>query len=170
MHFKTDKLTSAQHDALDTRVRDLMSTPPSTLLTKDWYLLSEDFHLLGEGPVAIRQVWVASMESALGGAIKHAAGRLVPGSHPYILSLHRPHRFTRMPGCPYISQPISTNDAADHPPQNHLNNRIQIYIISPTPFANGLPQQNGCLYTAMHRYTASTARYQQLHLRRKLVG
>ena len=116
-HFKTDGLTSTQHDALETRVRDLMSTPSSTLLAKYWYLLSEDFHLLGKGPAAIRQVGVASMESALGAAIKHAAGKLVPGSHPYLLSfLHIPHRFTRRLGRPCIHQPIPTNDAADHPP------------------------------------------------------
>ena len=117
MHFKTDGLTSAQHDALETRVKELMSTPLSTLLSKYRYLLLEDFHLLGEGPAAIRQVWVASMESTLGVAIKHTAGRLVPGSHPYLISLlHRPHRFAHRLGRPRIRQPILTNDESVHPP------------------------------------------------------
>ena len=106
VHFKTDGLISAQHDAFETSFKELMSTPPLTHLVKYWYLLLEDFHLLGEGPAAIRQMWVASMESALGAAIKHAADRLVPGSHPYLLSLHRPHRFTRRLGRPRIRQPI----------------------------------------------------------------
>ena len=118
VHFKTDGLTATQHDALETRVKELMSTLPSSLLSKDRYLLSEDFHLLGEGPAAIRQVWVASIESALGAAAKYAAGTLVPGSHPYLQSLlHRPHRFTRKIGRPCIRQPTPVEDTTDQTPQ-----------------------------------------------------
>ena len=118
VHFKTDGLTATQHDALETRVKELMSTLPSSLLSKDRYLLSEDFHLLGEGPASIRQVWVASMESALGAAAKYAAGTLVPGSHPYLQSLlHRPHRFTRKIGRPCIRQPTPVEDTTDQTPQ-----------------------------------------------------
>ena len=106
VHFKINGLTATQHNALETRVKELMSTLPSALLSKDCYLLLEDFHLLGEGPAAIRQVWVASMESALGAAAKYAAGTLIPGSHLYLQSrLHRPHRFRRKTGCPCICQP-----------------------------------------------------------------
>ena len=36
-------------------------------------------------------------------------------------------------------------------PSHHPNNRNRIYIVSPTLFANDLPQQNGCSYTAMRR-------------------
>jgi len=111
VHYKTDGLTATQHDALETRVTELMSTLPSSLLSKDRYLLSEDFHLLGEGPAAIRQVWVASIESALGAAAKYAAGTLVPGSHPYLQSLlHRPHHFTRKIGRSCIRQPTPVED------------------------------------------------------------
>jgi hypothetical protein len=118
VHFKTDGLTATQHDALETRVKELMSTLPSSLLSKDRYLLSEDFHLLGEGPASIRQVWVASMESALGAAAKYAAGTLVPGSHPYLQSLlHRPHRFTRKIGRPCIRQPTPVEDTTNQTPQ-----------------------------------------------------
>ena len=67
-----------------------MSTLPSALLAKERYLLSEDFHLLGKGPAAIRQVWAASMKSALGAAAKYVAGTLVPGSHPYLPSIPTP--------------------------------------------------------------------------------
>ena len=106
VHFKTDGLTATQHDALETRVKELMSTLPSALLAKDRYISLEDFHLLGEGPAAIRQVWVTSMESALGGDTKYAAGLLVSGSHPYLQSLlHRPHCFTRKSGVhAYVNQ------------------------------------------------------------------
>ena len=118
MHFKTDGLTATQHDALETRVKELMSTLPSALLSKDCYLLSEDFHQLGEGPAAIRQVWPASMELALGAASNYAAGTLVPGSHPYLQSLlHRPHRFTRQIRRPCIRQMTPAEDTTDQTPQ-----------------------------------------------------
>ena len=118
VHFKTDGLTATQHDALETRVKELMSTLPSALLSKDRYLLSEDFHQLGEGPAAIRQVWAASMESALGAASNYAAGTLVPGSHPYLQSLlHRPHRFTRQNRRPCIRQMTPAEDTTDQTPQ-----------------------------------------------------
>jgi len=87
-------------------------------LSKDRYLLSEDFHQLGEGPAAIRQVWAASMESALGAASNYAAGTLVPGSHPYLQSLlHRPHRFTRQIRRPCIRQMTPAEDTTDQTPQ-----------------------------------------------------
>ena len=108
VHYKTDGLTTTQHDALEMRIKDLMTTRPSALLVKDRYLLTEDFHQLGEGPAAIRQVWAASMESALGAASKNAQGALVPGSHPYLRSLlHKPHRFTRTVRHPCVRQPTA---------------------------------------------------------------
>ena len=112
VHFKTDGLTASQHDVLETTVRTLMATQPSSLLAKDRYLLSEDFTQLGEGPAVIRQVWVASMESALGAAAKHAEGQLVPGSHPHLRTRHyKPQRFTRHLKQPCIRRP-PTEDAS----------------------------------------------------------
>ena len=96
VHFKTEGLTEAQHEALAKRIKELITTQPANLLAKDQYLLAEDFHRLGEGPAASRQLWVASMESALGAAAKFAAGKLVPGSHPYLhaANRHLPRRFS----------------------------------------------------------------------------
>jgi len=97
---------------------DLMSTQPSSLLAKDRYLLSEDFHALGEGPAAIRQVWVASMESALGAAEKYASGTLVSGSLPYLqVSFHWPHRFTRRNRQTSMCQPNPKAYKPDNTPQ-----------------------------------------------------
>ena len=125
VHYKTDGLTTTQHDALETRIKDLMTTRPSALLVKDRYLLTEDFHQLGEGPAAIRQVWAASMESALGAASKNAQGALVPGSHPYLRSLlHKPHRFTRTVRHPCVRQPtapVNTTHQITLPPPSTDN-------------------------------------------------
>ena len=84
VHFKTDGLTAAQHNVLESQIRELMTMHPSTMLVNDRYLLLENFKHLGEGPAVIRQVWVASMESALGAPAKHTAGKLVQGSDPYL--------------------------------------------------------------------------------------
>ena len=95
-----------------------MSTQSSPLLAKDHYLLSEDFHVLREGPAAIHQVWVASMELALGAAKKYASGILVSGSLSYLqASLHRPHHFTRRNRQTSTCQPNPKADKPDNTPQ-----------------------------------------------------
>ena len=118
MHYKTEGLTAAQHDALVDRIKELMTTQHAELLAKDHYLLAEDFHRLGEGPAALRQVWVAAMESALGAAEKFAAGKLVPGSHPYLRALHqhRPRCFTNRTTRPRVG---SHSDATETPTIQH---------------------------------------------------
>src|SRR6056300_980715 len=66
VHYKKlDGMTADQHDAIFARVCDLMWTDPRELLEKDTYLLEKYFGDLGEASSAERQVWIASMESAL---------------------------------------------------------------------------------------------------------
>ena len=66
VHYrKLDGLTEAQHTAILARIRDLLWTDPADLLERHRYLLEVDLHDLGAGSTARRQVWAASMRSAL---------------------------------------------------------------------------------------------------------
>ena len=66
IHYKNlDGVTTKEHDAIFTRVNELLLIDPADLLPRHIYLLSGDFADLGEGSTVHRQHWVASMESAL---------------------------------------------------------------------------------------------------------
>jgi hypothetical protein len=76
VHYKKlEGLTAQQHEKIFDRVKELMWTDPSELLSKHKYLLEEDFQMLGETSSGQRQNWIASMESALAAAKHVRAGR-----------------------------------------------------------------------------------------------
>jgi hypothetical protein len=76
---KLEGLTTQQHDDIFEKVKSMLWTDPADLLEKHKYLLEEDFHDLGEGSTGKRQIWIASMESALKAAALVKSGRRYRG-------------------------------------------------------------------------------------------
>jgi hypothetical protein len=77
---KLDGLTAQQHESILARVRELMWTDPSELLSNHQQLLEVDFEELGEGPSSDRQQWIIAMESAISLAGHVRAGRPIRGN------------------------------------------------------------------------------------------
>ena len=76
-------ITTAQHENILQRVKDLTLIDPSDLLAKHRYLLQADFVELGEASSGMRLNWIASVESATAAAEYVRSGRKVwgePGS------------------------------------------------------------------------------------------
>ena len=70
----------AQHKQLFAEVCEMLWTDPDDLLPRHQYLLEGDFHDLGAGRAAGRQVWLALTKLAIA-AVNHVrAGRPVAGS------------------------------------------------------------------------------------------
>ena len=58
-------ITLATHERIMNRTKSLMATDPMDLLPQHRPLLQVDFKTLGEGPTVDRQLWIASVESAI---------------------------------------------------------------------------------------------------------
>ena len=86
VHLQVDGLTKAEHSTLFREVADLMWTDPDALLPRHRHLFDVDFETLGSGPALARQVWVASVRSALAAAESVRLHRVVPGSLPRFLA------------------------------------------------------------------------------------
>ena len=80
VHHRFDGLTMHGHNILSLQIRELLTTSPGDLLPAHRYLLLQDFVKLGDADTIQRQIWVASMDSALGAASHFHSGHLTPGS------------------------------------------------------------------------------------------
>jgi hypothetical protein len=58
-------ITLATHERIMNRTKSLMATDPMDLLPQRRPLLQVDYKTLGEGPTVDRQLWIASVESAI---------------------------------------------------------------------------------------------------------
>jgi hypothetical protein len=91
MHHDFDGLTMHGHKLLFIRINELLTTSPGDLLPAHRYLLQQDFVQLGNADTIQRQIWVATMESALGAASHFYSGHLTPGSlHKFFSARQRP--------------------------------------------------------------------------------
>ena len=63
-----------------------MWTDPEELLPCHRHYLEEDFGALGEGSAISRQVWIASMDSALSAAKEVNSGRMARGCHGHFFT------------------------------------------------------------------------------------
>ena len=91
VHYrKLEGLTEAEHLAILSRLRELIWTDPADLLECHRYLLEVDFNDLGSGSSARRQVWIASLNSALRSAeaVRSVYRPSSPSSRP---RSHSPH-------------------------------------------------------------------------------
>ncbi len=61
-------------------IRTLMETTPSDLLPCHRHLLDKNFHDLGNAETIQRQIWIASMESALSATFCATTAQIKPGS------------------------------------------------------------------------------------------
>ncbi len=75
-----DGLTTNQHLDMFTKICSLLQMLPTDLLPCHRHLLNQDFHDLGNGVTIWRQLWIASMESALSAASHVSSGNYKPGS------------------------------------------------------------------------------------------
>ncbi len=80
VHHVIDGLTLSQHTALFARVQELLMTNVNYVLPCPPHLLNQDFHQLGNADTLPRQLWVASMESAISAASHVASGHYAQGS------------------------------------------------------------------------------------------
>ena len=93
IHQKFDGLTMHDHDLLHSRINELLKTSPGDLLPSHRHLLQQDFMQLGSADTIQRQIWVASMESALGAASHFHSGHLTQGSlHKFFTKKTRSHQ------------------------------------------------------------------------------
>ncbi len=91
VHHRFDSLTMHGHNILSLRINELLETSPADLLPVHRYLLQKDFFQLGTADTIQRQIWVATMESALGAASSFHSGHLTPGSlHKFFSTRQRP--------------------------------------------------------------------------------
>jgi hypothetical protein len=84
-----------QHTLLNQCIHNLIRTSSKELLPIHRHLLQQDFAQLGNAETLQRQIWVASMESALGAASHFSTGHFTLGSL---------HRFFSSQACPWSSQ------------------------------------------------------------------
>jgi hypothetical protein len=80
IHLRFDGLTSHQHLLLSDRIHELIRTSPADLLPCHRHLLLHNFFHLGSDSTLKRQLWVASMESAISAASHVSFGHHTPGS------------------------------------------------------------------------------------------
>ncbi len=80
VHHRIEGLMVHQHSQLNLRIHALIQTSPEDLLPCHRHLLQQDFASLGNADTLKRQIWAASMESALGVASHFSAGHLTPGN------------------------------------------------------------------------------------------
>ena len=93
VHQKVDGLTMHDHGLLNSRINELLKTSPGELLPSHRHLLQQDFLQLGRSDTIQRQIWAASMESALGAASHFHSGHLTPGSlHKFFTKNPRSHQ------------------------------------------------------------------------------
>ena len=60
--------TASEHNAIHDKIHHLLTVNPTELLDHDHSLLMIDFDALGSGPTENRQIWCASMNTALAAA------------------------------------------------------------------------------------------------------
>jgi hypothetical protein len=144
VHHIIDGLMTHQHALLNQCIHDLIQTTPKLpkeLLPMHYHLLQQDFAQLGNADTLQQQIWVASMESALGAASHFSYSHLTPcslhrffcpQSHPCLsLSGAIPSRQNKPTTSPNTLPTMSTNSTGvllgppKHPPT----------ISSPTPLA-----------------------------------
>ena len=119
------------HKLLFNRINELLTTSPGDLLPAHRYLLQQDFVQLGNADTIQRQIWVATMESALGAASHFHSGHLTPGSlHKFFSARQRP------------SQPKRSSTQAQRAQRQHpQRSRCPHQQILPASFR--IPQQAG---------------------------
>ena len=107
VHHDFDGLTMHGHKLLFNRINELLTTSPGDLLPAHRYLLQQDFVQLGNADTIQRQIWVATMESALGAASHFHSGHLTPGLHKFFSARQR------------LPQPESGSTQAQHAQYQH---------------------------------------------------
>ena len=121
VHQKVDGLTMHDHDLLNSRINELLKTSPGELLPSHRHLLQQDFLQLGRSDTIQRQIWAASMESALGAASHFHSGHLTPGSlHKFFTKKPRSHNPNDS-----INQPIRAYQRSHHRNQQPRSPRQQ---------------------------------------------
>lgn len=90
VHHRFEGLTMHDHNLLSLRIRELLTTSPDDLLPAHRYLLQQDFAQLGDADTIQRQIWVATMDSALSAASHFHSGHLTPGSLHKFFSTRQP--------------------------------------------------------------------------------
>ncbi len=105
IHHRMDGLTAHQHSQLTDRIHELLMTLVSNLLPCDQHLLQQNFHNLGNAVTIHQQLWVPSMESAIGAASNIATGHITSGS----LRI-----FNSLPSCPAPRRSPFTNTHMAH--------------------------------------------------------
>ena len=157
VHHRFDGLTMHGHNLLSLRIRELLTTSPGDLLPAHRYLLLQDFAQLGDTDTIQRQIWVASMDSALGAASHFHSGHLTPGSlHAFFSTRQRGSLPQRCPPQVHHTQRQ----------QQHRPRRPRQQIL---PASFWTPQQQ--CHTQAHppnfHPTDLTGKHYRLHWRRK---
>jgi hypothetical protein len=157
VHHRFDGLTMHGHNLLSLRIRELLTASPGDLLPAHRYLLLQDFAQLGDTDTIQRQIWVASMDSALGAASHFHSGHLTPGSlHAFFSTRQRGSLPQRCPPQVHHTQRQ----------QQHRPRRPRQQIL---PASFWTPQQQ--CHTQAHppnfHPTDLTGKHYRLHWRRK---
>jgi hypothetical protein len=111
-HYASEGLTLKQHNKLTAKVKVLMKTKHSALLSRHQHYMSTNFNELGRRPTLACQVWVANMEMAISTA-KVAKGRFC--THETLQQLCTPSALP--PTQP--SPPVTLSNVSIHSPPHH---------------------------------------------------
>ena len=155
VHHKFEGLTMHGHNLLSVRIRELLTTSPGDLLPAHRYLLQQDFALLGDADTIQRQLWVASMDSALSAASHFHSGHLTPGS------LHTFFSTRRRASLPQRSPPRIQHSQHQHRPRRPRQQTL--------PASFWTPRQHGHTHESPpdSHSTDLTGAHYRLHWRRK---
>ena len=129
VHHRFDGLTMHGHNILSLRIRELLTTSPGDLLPAHRYLLLQDFAQLGDADTIQRQIWVASIESALGAASHFHSGHLTPGSLHKFFSTRRRGSLSQQ--CP--PQVLHTQRQQQHRPLRSRQQLLPASFWTPQP-------------------------------------
>jgi hypothetical protein len=67
VHYKVEGLTRVQHESVMSRIEDMIYVDPIDLLLEHRSLLEVDFDELADSPAEDKQLWLAEMDSPIGG-------------------------------------------------------------------------------------------------------
>ena len=155
VHHVIDGLTSSQRTTLFACVQELLMTDINYLLPCHRHLLKQDFQQLGNADTLPRQLWVASMESAISAASNVASGHYTTGSMQVFNS------------CPDAPQARHNFTKQSYPPTRPPRTRHPVQQTLPSSFwrpSEALPIQPHPAQT--HQTDLTGTRY-RLHWRRK---
>ncbi len=156
VHHRIEGLTSSEHTELTSRIKELMSTIPKDLLPCHRHLLNQDFHHLGSTETLQRQIWVASMNLALGAASSVMIGQTDPRSIKI---------FNTLPG---LLRPRHTSHSSQttHRPRPHPPRRPQQNTVPASFWINKDKIRSPAVPPETHITDQSCTRY-CLHWKRK---